>query len=60
MKSTAIDAWPVSDGRRNYCSSDEGIPGVGEVGISKRELAIIGAIDHFRPLMLGMDPFRTK
>ncbi|MCY3947444.1 MAG: hypothetical protein OXF44_14295 [Anaerolineaceae bacterium] len=40
--------------------SDEGIPGVGEVGISKRELAIIGAIDHFRPLMLGMDPFRTK
>ena len=40
--------------------TDEGISGVGEVGISSREMAIIGAIDHFRPLLLGMDPFQTE
>ena len=64
MKITAIDAWPVSEGGRNYLfvtvDTDEGISGVGEVGISRRELAIIGVIDHFRPLLLGMDPFRTE
>ena len=64
MKITGIDAWPVSEGRRNYpfvtVDTDEGISGVGEVGISRRELAIIGAIDPFRPLLLGMDPFRTE
>ena len=64
MKITAIDAWPVWDGRRNRLfvtvDTDEGISGVGEAGISNREHAISGAIDHFRPMLLGMDPFRTE
>ena len=64
MKITAIDTWPVWNGRSNNLfvtvDTDEGISGIGEVGISSRELAITGAIDHFRPLLLGMDPFRTE
>ncbi|MCY4526857.1 MAG: hypothetical protein OXB89_09640, partial [Anaerolineaceae bacterium] len=64
MKITAIDVWPVWNGNRNSLfvsvDTDEGISGVGEAGISGREHAVIGAIDHFRPLLLGMDPFRTE
>ncbi len=64
MKITAIDAWPVWNGKRNLLfvtvDTDEGISGVGEAGITWREHAVIGALDHMRPLLLGMDPFRTE
>ena len=64
MKITAIDVWPVWNGNRNSLfvtvDTDEGISGVGESGLSGRELAVVGAIDHFRPMLLGMDPFRTE
>ena len=64
MKITAIDAWPVWNGARNCLfvtvDTDEGVSGVGEAGITWRERAVIGAIDHMRPLLLGMDPFRTE
>ena len=64
MKITAIDVWPLWNGNRNSLfvtvDTDEGISGVGESGLSGRELAVIGAIDHFRPMLLGMDPFRTE
>ncbi len=64
MKITAIDVWPVWNGNRNSLfvtvDTDEGISGVGESGLSGRELAVIGAIDHFRPMLLGMDPFRSE
>ncbi len=64
MKITAIDVWPVWNGRRNCLfvtvDTDEGISGVGEAGITWREHAVIGAIEHMRPLLLDMDPFRTE
>ena len=64
MKITSIDAWPVWNGKRNFLfvtvDTDEGISGVGEAGITWREHAVIGALDHMRPLLLGMDPFRTE
>ena len=64
MEITAIDAWPVWNGSRNSLfvtvDTDEGISGVGESGLSGREAAVSAAIDHFRPLLLGMDPFRTE
>ena len=40
--------------------TDEGIYGVGESGIGRRELAIQGTIEHFKPLLIGLDPFRTE
>ena len=33
--------------------TDSGIYGVGEAGITGRELAVKGAIDHFKPLLIG-------
>lgn len=40
--------------------TDEGIYGVGESGITGRELAIAGAIEHLKPLLMGQNPFRTE
>ena len=68
MKITDIQAYPVWAGRggfgRNFLfvvvDTDEGLYGVGETGITGRELAIMGAIDHFRPLLVGEDPARIS
>jgi galactonate dehydratase len=40
--------------------TDAGISGVGEAGITGRELSAIGVIEHFKPLLVGQDPFRTE
>ncbi|HMO59006.1 MAG TPA: galactonate dehydratase [Roseiflexaceae bacterium] len=64
MKITGIEAYPVWGGHRNFLfvvvDTDEGISGVGEAGITGRELAVISAIDHFRPLLIGQDAMRTE
>lgn len=39
-------------------TTDEGVFGWGESGLSGREKAVIGAIEHFRDLLIGEDPFR--
>ena len=49
---------------RTFCfvvvDTDEGISGIGEAGLTGRELAVRGAIEHFKPLLIGQDPFRTE
>jgi L-alanine-DL-glutamate epimerase-like enolase superfamily enzyme len=64
MKITNIEAYPVWGGFRNFLfvvvDTDEGISGVGEAGITGRELAIVGAIEHFKPLLIGQDPSRIE
>lgn len=64
MRITGIEALPVWGGQRNFLfvvvDTDEGISGVGEAGITGRERAVIGAIEHFTPLLIGQDPFRTE
>jgi len=40
--------------------TDEGVSGVGESGLTGRELAVIGALDHLKPLVIGQDPMRTE
>ncbi|HRW06370.1 MAG TPA: galactonate dehydratase [Caldilineaceae bacterium] len=64
MKITNVEAYPVWGGHRNFLfvvvDTDEGISGVGETGITGREKAIIGAIENFRDLLIGMDPFQTE
>lgn len=64
MKITGIEAYPVWGGHRNFLfvvvDTDEGIYGVGEAGITGRELAVIGVIDHFRPLLVGQDASRIE
>ncbi len=64
MKITNISTYPVWGGQRNFLfvvvDTDEGIYGVGEAGLTGRELAVIGGIEHFKPLLIGMDPFRIE
>jgi L-alanine-DL-glutamate epimerase-like enolase superfamily enzyme len=40
--------------------TDEGIAGLGEVGIRPRQEAVRGALAHLRPLLIGADPMRTE
>jgi galactonate dehydratase len=62
MKITDIKPYPVWVGSRNQClvkiETDEGIYGWGESGLSSRELAVAGAIRHFREFLIGRDPMR--
>ena len=58
MKITDIKAFPVRVGGTQLVvkvETDEGIHGVGEVGMPKRALAVIGAIQHYREFLLGQD-----
>ncbi len=62
MKITEIKAFPVWVGSRNQLiikiETDEGIYGLGESGLSGRELAVMGAISHYREFLIGRDPGR--
>jgi galactonate dehydratase len=64
MKITNIECYPVWGGARNFLfvvvDTDEGISGVGEAGITGRELAVMGAIEHFKALLIGQDPGRIE
>src|SRR5918911_5521730 len=64
MKITNIETYPVWGGARNFLfivvDTDEGIEGIGEAGITGRELAVVGAIEHFKPLLIGQDPARIE
>ena len=64
MKITGIETYPVWNGRRNFLfviiDTDEGIYGVGEAGITGKELAVVGVIEHFKPVLIGEDPFRLE
>lgn len=60
MKITDIKPYPVWVGNRNQLvvkvETDEGIYGLGESGLSGRELAVVGALRHFREFLIGKDP----
>lgn len=64
MRITNVECFPVWSGGRNYLfvavDTDEGISGIGEAGLTGRELAVAGAIDHFKPLLIGQDPGRIE
>ncbi len=58
----SITPYPVWIGHRNQLlvkvMTEDGIVGWGEAGFSGRERAVMGAIDHFAPLLLGRDAFQ--
>ncbi len=64
MKITNIECLPVWGGSRNFffvvVDTDEGISGVGEGGLTGRELAMQGVVEHLKPQLIGQDPFRTE
>src|SRR5918997_1260605 len=62
MKITAIKSYAVKVGIRNQLlvkvETDEGIFGWGESGLSGRERAVIGALEHYAEFLRGRDPFK--
>jgi galactonate dehydratase len=62
MKITAIRPFPVRVGIRNQLlvkvETDEGLFGWGESGLSGREKAVVGALEHFAEFVVGRDPMR--
>jgi galactonate dehydratase len=62
MKISDIKTYPVWVGNRNQLvvkvETDAGLYGWGEAGLSGRELAVIGAIRHYREFLIGRDPLR--
>lgn len=61
MKITAIRPYPAWIGIRNQLlvkvETDQGVFGWGESGLSGRERAVVGAIEHYREFLIGRDPF---
>ncbi|MCX7381928.1 MAG: mandelate racemase/muconate lactonizing enzyme family protein [Alphaproteobacteria bacterium] len=62
MKIRSVESFPVWVGHRNQLlvrvTTECGLTGWGESGLSGRELAVMGAVDHFRELLVGQDPRR--
>ena len=61
MKITNIEAYPVWGGHRNFLfvvvDTDEGIYGVGEAGIVSPPKALLGALEHFKAILVGEGVF---
>jgi len=62
MRITDVKAYPVWVGTRNQLlvkvETDAGIYGWGEAGVSSRELAVEGAVKHYREFLIGRDPMQ--
>ncbi|MGN7291982.1 mandelate racemase/muconate lactonizing enzyme family protein [Rhizobium sp. SAFR-030] len=62
MKITAIKPYVAKLGVRNQLlvkvETDAGIHGWGESGLSYREKAVVGAIDHYSRFLIGRDPMQ--
>jgi galactonate dehydratase len=60
LKITDVKGYPVWVGHRNQMlvkvETDSGISGWGESGLSGRELAVAGAVKHYREWLVGRDP----
>ncbi len=61
MKIRDIISYPTWVGHRNQLivkiETDEGVYGWGESGLSGREKAVVGAIEHYREWLIGKDAF---
>lgn len=60
MKIKGIQSFPIRVGQGSQLvvkvEADNGLYGFGASGLSTRELAVMGAIEHFTPFLLGKDP----
>jgi galactonate dehydratase len=63
LKITAIKSYPVWVGTRNQMlvkvETDQGVFGWGESGLSGREKAVAGALEHYSQFLIGRDPFAS-
>jgi len=61
MKITNVIPYPIWIGSRNQLlvkiETDSDVFGWGESGLSARELGVSGIIEHYKDIIVGMDPF---
>ncbi len=61
MKIAKVEAFPIWVGRRNQLlvkvTGVDGTYGWGESGLATRERAVMGAIDHYREILVGREAF---
>ncbi len=64
MKITDVKSFVVWENGRNFffvkVETDAGIYGLGEGGLTWREMAASGCVDHLKPLLVGQDPSRIE
>ncbi|WP_183154686.1 mandelate racemase/muconate lactonizing enzyme family protein [Streptomyces shenzhenensis] len=64
MKITGLEVLTLPDHGDSMMlvviDTDEGIHGIGEVGIRSRQKAVAGALEHLTELLVGEDPRRTE
>ena len=64
MKITDVKTFPLHNGSRNYLfvkvETDEGIYGVGEFGLTWKEEAGVGAVQHMKGDLVGQDPMNIE
>ena len=64
MKITAIKTYPVNIGSGAQLvvkiETNCNIYGLGASGITSRELAVVGAIEHFKNFIIGIEFFISK
>lgn len=62
MKITAVKPFPIWVGHRNQLivkvETNSGIFGWGESGLSGREKAVVGALEHYAQFLIGRDPMQ--
>lgn len=62
MKITAVKTFPINIGFGSQLvvkvETNEGIYGWGASGLSGREMAVIGALNHFKNSIIGKNPFQ--
>jgi galactonate dehydratase len=63
VRITAIKTYPAWIGHRPQLlvkvETDEGLYGWGESGLSSRERAVAGAVEHYAQFLIGRDPMRA-
>jgi len=64
VKITDVKTYPIFYGSRNYLfvkvETDEGLYGLGEFGITWKEQAGIGAVQHMKNHLIGEDPLNVE
>jgi galactonate dehydratase len=62
MTITDIKSYPTWQGARTIMlvkvECEDGLFGWGEAGLSGRELAVAGAVDHYKQFLIGQDGMR--
>ena len=60
MKITDLKVFPVGQFIYVKIMTDEGVYGIGEASLSGRSLAVVEALGHIKPLLVGQDATRIE